>query len=159
MEGDPWMQAPRRHNNDVHAHTAALQQTITAANAELDAQGCIERMGAIDFEVLMHEIEDEFGPGMPAFANIRNLFRLGCAEGRGGGGGDVGAAARIRDPDLPGLDIARLLQGLWLKRQVWQQRNPADQSLHNHLRETFQDISTTCLQGVSHRLLVDYNSL
>jgi hypothetical protein len=55
----------------------------------------------------------------------------------------------IVDPHLPGLNSAVLLQELWKVVH-------ASPDARKHFKETLDWIASTCIQGVSHRLFIDY---
>ena len=55
----------------------------------------------------------------------------------------------IKDPDIPELNLAIVLLILWdtIKN---------NDIIQNHFLETLNEIRNTCIQGISHRLIIDY---
>lgn len=55
----------------------------------------------------------------------------------------------IIDPELPKINIAIILVLIW-------EQIKNDTILCKHFSETLQQIGNTCIQGISHRLIIDY---
>lgn len=116
---------------DVHAYTSQIAQ---ACGADTTLTG--ELTDEV-FQSLLGDLERRLGP-KPAYQNFRQHYRAGA----------------IRDPELPGVNVAVLLQKVWERVQ-----RAADESMQRHFAETLDDIGMTCIQGISHRLFLDYQAL
>lgn len=75
-------------------------------------------------------------PGNPAIKNLKRNFQNGF----------------IIDPQLPKVNSAKILI------LIWNQIKDND-VLCKHFSETLKQIGNTCIQGVSHRLIIDYIAL
>ena len=75
-------------------------------------------------------------PGNPAIQNLKKNFHKGF----------------IIDPHLPKVNSAKILILLW--NQI-----KDNDVLCKHFSETLKQIGNTCIQGVSHRLIIDYIAL
>ncbi len=80
---------------------------------------------------LMFELRQCYG-NLPAIINMESVYVN---------------QAHMKDPDLRNLDAAKVLYFLWIDHVK------PNESLKQHFRETLEDIGSTCLQGISHRLL------
>jgi hypothetical protein len=84
--------------------------------------------------VLLTELRQRYG-NKRALQNMQSRFRHGW----------------IKDPDLPALNSSILLRAVWDKV-----KEKDDDSMYQHFGETLDTIGGTCIQGVSHRLFLDY---
>jgi hypothetical protein len=87
-----------------------------------------------EFEKILTELEQRYGP-MVTYSNLRNTYRDKC----------------IRDPRFPGLNSAVTLKAMWSKVKTLN-----DDSIYKHFNETLIQIGSTCIQGISMRLFMDY---
>jgi hypothetical protein len=115
--------------DDVHAYTTQAQQVVKNISKTLS-----EPISHHDFNKILQEFETKYGI-KPAYSNFTTVFRDGY----------------IIDHELPGLNSAAMLKVLWDNI-----KNFNDASLYKHFEETLDQISLTCIQGITHRLLVDY---
>jgi len=114
---------------DVHAYTPHMRELVATHRETF-----LGPVPAATFEALLGELETRYGP-QPAYANLREVYREG----------------HILDPDLPTINVARILQVVWTNLQ-----DKPDPSAYEHFRETLAHIDKTCVQGISHRLLMDF---
>lgn len=89
-----------------------------------------------EFMRTLEQLKCQYG-NLPAIANLQRNYNE--------------VTRTISDPTLPNLNSAAVLHAIW--RRV-QELN--DSSIHAHFLETLIDIGSTCIQGISHRLLDDY---
>lgn len=94
-----------------------------------------ERLSTEEFSSILEEMNRIYGNKV-TYSNLRNVFRDGC----------------IRDPEVPGMNFALVLKATWEKVKT-------DPSLTRHFGETLDDIGSLCIQGVTHRLFIDYVAL
>lgn len=119
---------------DIHAYTQQVKDIAHYHQARLEKHYGTNRVDEAEFNKIMHEMERTYGHKV-AFQNIRNLYRDGV----------------ISDPHVPGLNSALVLRALWDKV-----KEINEYSTYNHFNETLDQISSTCIQGVTHRLFIDY---
>jgi len=121
---------------NIHAYTHQVNQTITSYIPQLT-----ERYGEVlpleDFNSIIQQMEKTYGPKV-VYSNFKNIYTQGW----------------IRDPEVPGLNSAILLHAVW---EMVKQKG--DDSIYKHFNETLDQIGSLCIQGVTHRLFIDYVAL
>lgn len=118
---------------NIHAYTADIQTQISAHIQILTRLYGLS-VKKDQFEIIMREMTQTYGTKV-TFSNFRNNYKNDW----------------ILDPDLPEFNIAVLLLAVW---NILKCEN--DNSMYKHFGETLDDIGTTCVQGISHRLFIDY---
>jgi len=113
---------------DIHSYTPMLQKR---------QDNFAQTVSGVQFGALLRELRGHYG-SLVAFSNMQNQYKNGW----------------IRDPHLPLINSAFLLEVLWNKIKLIN-----DVTVYKHFRETLIQIGATCIQGISHRLLVDWISL
>jgi hypothetical protein len=124
---------PAYAGTDVHAYTQYIRRQMQQWLPGLTEQYGVT-VDASEFEQILLEMENRYGY-KPTFHNMRQAFRDGW----------------IVDPQVSELNSATLLKALWCNLQ----KND-EPSAHAHFAETLDQIGTTCIQGISHRLFHDY---
>ena len=123
---------------DIHAYT---NQVNRAAVKYMDMFA--GQLDSVAFETILSEMIAAYG-SKNTFVNLRNVFKNGY----------------ITDPDVPIINVAILLQKVWNQVKESEQniaRNPpTSTSFKVHFNQTLDDIGMTCIQGISHRLLIDF---
>ena len=127
-------------NDNIHSHTAALRATmapfVNSLNMKYAATPLMSRQ---QFNMLLGEIQGFYRHHFPiqqaVYQNLSNQFHDG----------------KIVDPELPDLNCVLLLLEIWKTL-----KSSNDQSLLLHFEETLLQIGSTCIQGISHRLAMDY---
>lgn len=132
---------PRSHQKiwkgyNIHAYTPEIQNQIQSVISKLTAMYGTVVVQDI-FQTILCEMHQRYGPKI-FFSNLKNNFKQGW----------------IRDPELPGLNSAVLLQAIW---DILKKKNEV--SLYKHFDETLNQIGSTCIQGISFRLFMDYIAL
>jgi len=120
---------------NVHAYTPEYRKWAVSHIAELEVIYGSKLESAM-FTSILNELSEKYGHKV-TYSNFRNAYDF--------------KTGWITDPELPGLNCAILLRATWEKVKLQK-----DESLYKHFGETLDQIGTTCLQGVSHRLLQDY---
>ena len=121
---------------DIHAYTSQVREMVDIYMPEVyEKYG--DKLSREELENLLLEFEKKFGPKV-TYSNIRNNFHNG----------------RIFDKDVPKLNCAILLKVIW---EILNEKN--DASLYKHFDETLNQICSTCIQGISFRLFLDYVAL
>ena len=117
--------------DNVHDYTTQLREIIPKY---FDTY-INEKVDNTNWETVLSEIKLKY-PNMPAVYNIERNYNNGL----------------IFDPDLPNINSANLLLLIWniIKNNT---------ELSNHFLETLKQIDNTCIQGISHRLIIDYIAL
>ncbi len=115
---------------DIHAYTHQI--SILVKSMPSDLFNVI--VSDIEFQNTIDEMTQKYGD-KPAFSNFRSVFHNNT----------------IVDPEIPNINIALVLIRVWNK--IKELNEP---STYNHFNETLDQIGHTCIQGVSHRLLMDY---
>jgi hypothetical protein len=88
---------------------------------------------------IIDELVEQYGTVInPSIKNLKNVFKNG----------------KIIDPQLPEINFAQILFLIWHNLFILN-----DKTLFEHFKETLLDINLTCIQGVSHRLLIDFVQL
>ena len=117
-------------NDNVHSYTQYIRQVLpTFSNYELHKELLYE-----EFLEVLNELHKFYGLKV-TYDNFRNTYRNGF----------------IIDPEVPGLNSAIVLKLLW--DQLKKLNEP---SAFRHFNETLDQIGTTCIQGISHRLFLDF---
>jgi hypothetical protein len=119
---------------DIHAYT---RQVNKAADKYKDI--FVGQLDVADFETILREMSTSFGV-KTAFVNLRNVFYNGA----------------ITDPDVPFINVAILLQKVWNQVKESEKTDKSSSSFRSHFNQTLDDIGMTCIQGISHRLLIDF---
>ena len=118
------------HGTNIHAYTPQIKQTILDEFKNTKQ----EPLSEAQLAQLWTELTTRF-PRHPAVANIQRVTKNGI----------------IIDPQLPPLNF---LQLLW---ELWDQVKKEEQ--FQHFRETLDQIGQTCIQGVTHRIFIDWRAL
>lgn len=132
---------PRWLGWDVHAYTNQMRAILPTVNEILDDKmhRIPNHIGREHMNIIIQQIQNHYGPRVSvACSNIMKCYQTKPIPG-------------IFDHELVGVDFARVLLYLWL--HVTKVNDP---SLYAHFGETLENIGATCLQGVTHRLLVDF---
>lgn len=116
---------------DIHAYTQQINALVKSMPSDLFNV----TVSDAEFLKTLDEMKQRYGD-KPAFANFKNVFQHNA----------------IIDPQISNINIALVLVRLWNK--VNELNEP---STYKHFSETLDQIGHTCIQGVSHRLLMDYN--
>ena len=90
-----------------------------------------EEMQSMDI-VFLDEILEKHPKCIVGINNIKNNTKLGY----------------LVDPEIEGVNILQVLKSLWDKIK--------NTDLENHFEETLIDIGPTCIQGISHRIIMDW---
>jgi hypothetical protein len=114
---------------DIHAYTNQINEI--AAHTMVSHSVPNEA-----FELILTQMHNKYGH-KEVFQNLRNVFRQGS----------------IIDPQVPHINFAFILKQLWEKLV---QLN--EDSAFDHFGETLDQIGMTCIQGVTHRLLIDHHA-
>lgn len=115
------------HGDNVHSYTNQIRSLLPTYRDFVDGV-----LTDDDWQSLVKQLREKYG-NHPAIQNMCRHFKNG----------------RITDPQLKELNTAILLQELWdLIKDV-----PA---LSNHFKETLDTIGSTCIQGISHRIFIDF---
>lgn len=126
---------PIYHGTDIHAYTQQLKTMSDHYSPDI-----INKYGNViseeEWNHLLSELQKHYGKKV-ALMNMNSQFKNGW----------------ISDPQVPSLNSAILLKALWEKIK----RN--DVSMIKHFEETLDQIGSTCIQGISHRLFIDYIAL
>ena len=115
---------------DIHAYTHQINTMVKSLPSDLFNV----IVSDTDFQKTLDEMTQKYGD-KPAFSNFRSVFHNNT----------------IVDPEIQSINIALVLIRVWNK--VKELNEP---STYNHFNETLDQIGHTCIQGVSHRLLMDY---
>ena len=120
-------------SDNVHDFTGSINVILKEYLPDIEKESVSDQ----EFLIVIDDMTKTFGE-KSAFVNMKSVFKNGW----------------IVDPEIPGLNSAVLLKLLW--KQLQQLNEP---SLFKHFNETLDQISMTCVQGISHRLFSDYISL
>jgi len=124
------------HGPNIHAYTRDIRSQLQPLINELNDQYG-STIFKDEFDMILEEMQICYGGHKVAFSNMRNNYNA--------------KSGMISDVDLPGLNVAILLQAVWNKV-----KSLNDPSITQHFGETLDQISATCPQGISHRLYGDY---
>lgn len=124
------------NGSNIHAYTQDIRPHLAALIHELTAEYG-QTLNENEFNIIIKEMTQCYGGHKVAFSNMRNNYDT-----------KIGT---IKDVQLPGLNVAILLKGVWTKVKILN-----DPSITQHFGETLDQIGGTCPQGISHRLYGDY---
>jgi hypothetical protein len=113
---------------DIHAYTSMIRDVL---NEQFSADCWQEAMTEPERFALLRDMKQHY-PKHPAIGNIRQCVKNG----------------KLLDPELPPVNFLLVLQVLWTAIQ--------EKNSYSHFKETLDQISTTCIQGVTHRILIDW---
>lgn len=113
---------------DIHAYTQQVNQ--------LNISTQLDPILDSEFQFILQDMQQVYGP-KEAFSNLKNVYSRGM----------------ISDPEVPHINFALILKQLWSKL-----RELNEDSAYRHFGETLDQIGMTCIQGVTHRLLIDHNA-
>jgi len=116
------------HGNNVHAYTRQIHSLLPHYLQKLVK----EKLELTEWEGLVAQLHHHYG-NHKAIMNMRRVFRNGF----------------IQDPQLPGLNTAVMLLELWKLIK-------GSEDGRKHFKETLDWIGGTCIQGVTHRVFIDY---
>lgn len=119
---------------NIHRYTPELEQLMNNASYIEKLNGHGETVPEEEFRNIIRSLTKKYGPKV-TYSNLEKNFQKGW----------------IKDPQLPSLNSAVLLRAIWEYLESKQ-----DESLYKHFDETLNQIGTTCVQGISHRLFMDY---
>ena len=114
---------------DIHAYTEIIKKQI---NNHFDEK-YYKPIDNISWNSLISELHLKFPDKKKSLVNICNYYKNGY----------------LLDPQLPKVNIAIILLEIFNFIKT-------NNNLINHFRETLEQIGTTCIQGISHRLIIDY---
>ena len=128
--------------SDIHAYTSQINKVAERYREILSG-----KIDSDKFETLLTEMLAAYGP-KDTFVNLKNVFHEGF----------------ITDPEVPTITVAILLEKVWSQVKESErneakenaQQQPITSSLKAHFDQTLNDISMTCIQGISHRLFIDF---
>lgn len=113
---------------DIHAYTHQMNQIKPSTQSDT--------ISDVEFQSILQDMQQVYGSKV-AFTNLKNVYRQGF----------------ILDPEVPHTNFALILQQLWMKL-----RELNEDSAYRHFGETLDQIGMTCIQGVTHRLLIDHHA-
>ena len=120
---------------NIHAYTSDISEAVRSSYLFI-VQHWGDYVHERTFNRIIAELNDFFGP-KPVYDNLRSAYDI--------------KAGTIHDPQVPKLNAAVLLEALWLTL-----KRINDPSTYAHFNETLNQIGTTCIQGITHRLFIDY---
>jgi hypothetical protein len=113
---------------DIHAYTHQMNQIKPSTQSD--------PISDMEFQSILQDMQQVYG-SKAAFTNLKNVYRQGF----------------ILDPEVPHTNFALILQQLWMKL-----RDLNEDSAYRHFGETLDQIGMTCIQGVTHRLMIDHHA-
>jgi len=122
---------------DIHAYTRQVNEVASKYQSQFSGELSVE-----EFETILNELQTTYGSKV-TYTNLRNTFRNGA----------------ILDPDVPNINVAILLKTVWKvvkESDVSNTETSSSSSLKSHFNQTLDDIGMTCIQGISHRLFIDF---
>ena len=127
--------SPRIYVGDnIHSYSYQIRSMFHTYNQDKCMEGVLDQQ---EWSLLLRDLQMHYGQKAAIFNFSRNFI-----------------GGFITDPDVPGLNAAKLLKILW--NQIKEVNEP---SLYSFFGETLDQISNTCIQGISHRLFIDYVAL
>ena len=126
------------HGVDIHAYTPDIIQSIHSHQNQIVSKWG-DSIHPRVFHQIIQELKEFYGPKL-ALQNFVQNFRP--------------QDGWIRDPQVPQLNSAILLEAIWFTLKKLNET-----SIYRHFEETLDQIGTTCIQGISHRLFMDYLSI
>ena len=115
------------HGMDIHAYTQSMKLLVCSSFTNRQWH---ETMTDQAMSVLLTDVQLCF-PGHVGVLNIMHHIRGGL----------------LLDPELGTINILQVLRRLW--------ELVVELKLQDHFKETLDQIGNTCMQGISHRLLID----
>lgn len=116
------------HGYNIHAYTPLVKKLLAEHYTdELWQQPLDEK----EYITLLTELKDKYG-SHPAIANIDKCSKSGY----------------LLDPQLGRINFLQILVVLW--------ESVKTHNTFTHFKETLDHIGMTCIQGVSHRILIDW---
>ena len=125
------MQKRIYHGTNIHAYTPLVKELLSTQYSDVKWNAA---MAENECNALIKELSDEFKQH-PAIGNIQRSTKNGL----------------LLDPQLGNTNFLRILQ------QLWERVKSMDQV--RHFKETLDQIGNTCIQGVSHRILIDWAAM
>lgn len=122
-------------DSNIHSYTKQLLSVIPCYFNDDYKQ----KMEQETFDNLMSEISNEYKNHKAPIDNIKMNFKNGF----------------ILDPHLPKINFAKVLKVLWEEIKT----NQDNKILLSHFSETLKQIGKTCIQGITHRIMIDYIAL
>jgi hypothetical protein len=119
--------------DNVHSYTSQIQTNVMNYIPKLESKFG-NKLSLGELNTILEELELKYGP-KPVYNNMLSHFRNDA----------------IIDPEIPQLNVAVLLKAVWYYVCLANEK-----SLFNHFNETLDQIGTTCIAGISHRLFLDY---
>lgn len=116
------------HGDNIHAYTSDIISSVLPSVTSIFNDIITDHQ----FQCVIDDLRQMYGE-KEALSNMQRHFHNG----------------RICDPELPKFNSALLLKHIL----AYLRQTP---NLHDHFRETLDQISNTCIQGISHRLLMDW---
>lgn len=113
---------------DIHAYTHQMNQIKPSTQSD--------PISDMEFQSILKDMQQVYGSKV-AFTNLKNVYRQGF----------------ILDPEVPHTNFALILKQLWMKL-----RDLNEDSAYKHFGETLDQIGMTCIQGVTHRLMIDHHA-
>lgn len=132
--------------DNVHAYTSDIRSNLAKWLPIIEEKSGKKSLSKLEFTNLCADLKVQYGP-KPAIDNMLQNFHEYANSETPGSDTEGG----ITDPQLPGLDAAILLLSLWKTIQ--------DESMVRHFGETLDQIGSTCIQGITHRLFCDFVAL
>ena len=115
--------------DNIHSYTEIIKKLIDKHFDDKFYQSIDNK----SWESLLLELHLKFPDKKIPLANIYKYYKNGY----------------LLDPQLPKVNIAIILVKIFNFIKT-------NDDLTNHFRETLEQIGTTCIQGISHRLIIDY---
>jgi len=122
---------------DVHSYTILLQQIIIKVQNKLATMICRSELSSSDFRTMMQRFQ-EWYPNHLALTNIQRNTQINC----------------LVDPDLGSFNFILLIWFYYRCLLLW---DDTQQCMKEYFRNTLDDIGSTCIQGITHRLLFDFD--
>ena len=119
------------HGYNIHSYTKQVISIIPRYFGDI----AFSKVDNEKWKSVLLEIEKKISNSQ-AIQNIKRNFSNG----------------RIIDPELPKVNSAMILVLIWdqIKNDIF---------LCKHFSETLKQVGNTCIQGISHRLIIDYVAL
>jgi hypothetical protein len=125
------MQTNIYYGTDIHTYTPLIKELLVSQYSDVVWN---KPMDENEYTALMDELTEQFNKH-PAITNIQRFTKNGT----------------LVDPQLGETNFIRILHQLWKRvKQLGQV---------DHFKETLDQIGDTCIQGISHRILIDWVAL
>lgn len=115
--------------DNIHSYTSYIKEKIPRYFTEINI-----KISGEDWDNLKKELLESYQNHL-AIRNIINSYKDNF----------------IRDPEIPNINFAIILLQLWQLIKI--------NNLENYFKETLDWIASTCIQGVTHRIFIDYVAL